>query len=79
MKRRNIRKGGNGVIKYVTILPFEVLDGLSKGKEIFVLDRERREVYIAGNLTVKRLFEMLYCDNSNGQYEFWREEVTKEV
>ena len=66
------------MIKYVILHTFEVIGELSKGNEVYILDRVNRIVCIAGELSVKKLIEILNYDNKSGRYEFWRTDLKKE-
>lgn len=60
--------------KYVTILPYEVMDMVMKGREIFMLDKKAKEVQRVNDMPVYGLAVVLLTEDSRLRYDFWYEE-----
>lgn len=65
--------------KYETIYPFEVINKLKEGKEVFVLDRNLKEVRSVGAMSVGAFVTIQNAQNAEERFEFWIEEEQEET
>lgn len=58
-----------------------VFDEISKGREVYVLDKSTRAVESVNDMTVKRAAGLIEAAKKckNGRYIFWYAEFTNEV
>jgi hypothetical protein len=64
--------------KYVNVYDFKVVDEISKGETIYVVDRQMRVVGTVNELSINEVFKIL--DNAelgNGRYDFYKVEVVE--
>lgn len=65
--------------KYVTVYNFQVFELIKKGKEIYFVDKEVKEVIHANDITAAKLARVLNEDEEVGMYEFWYETEAETV
>lgn len=65
--------------KYVTLLPYEVMDNVLKGRTVYLLDKRYCQVYTVNDMAVSELAIALLDDNSSMRFEFWYTEGESEV
>lgn len=59
--------------KYVPIYPFQVLLRLEEGKEVYMLDKEKRTVSRVGDMRVIDFMVATNAGDESERYEFWYE------
>lgn len=64
--------------KYVTLLPYEVIGMITKGKKVYVLDKSEAEVYCVNSMTVALLASIMEEGCTGGRCEFWYVEDVSE-
>jgi sortase (surface protein transpeptidase) len=65
-------------MKYKTVYSFQVMQKLTEGKMIYMLDKANVMAYCVNEMQVGWLIEALQsvdADQIGGRYEFWEKEV----
>lgn len=62
--------------KYVTLLPYEVMDNVLKGRTVYLLDKRHCQVYTVNDMVASELAIALLDDDSIMRFDFWRVEET---
>lgn len=62
--------------KFVTLLPYEVMDNVLKGRTVYLLDKGDCQVYAVNDMAVGELAIALLDDRSSMRFEFWYVEET---
>lgn len=57
--------------KYKIIYPFEAIEYIKRGKEVFCLDREECQVLSVNDLCVNEFADIIKEKDTAGRYEFW--------
>jgi hypothetical protein len=60
-------------MKFEKVYQFEVEKELRKGKEIWFVDKQKKEIGCVNGVLIKEFFEMINPDNEN-RFHFWIEE-----
>ena len=61
-------------MKYVNVYAWEIVEKVTEGKVVFILDRSNKEVYCTDSLTVVGLADILSQGNEGGRFVFWYED-----
>lgn len=67
--------------KYRTIYSFQVMNKLTEGETIYMLDKRNVKAVCVNDMPVGCLIEALNSEDSDqvgGRYEFWVKEVTED-
>ena len=62
--------------KYITLLPYEVMDNVLKGRTVMMLDKMYSQVFCVNDMAVGELAIALLDDNSSDRFAFWYREDT---
>ena len=60
-------------MKYVSVYPWWVIDEITKGHKVYVLDRKNRTVHLVNVAPVQDVVKATESEEK-GRYEFWYEE-----
>lgn len=61
--------------KYITLLPYEVVDNVLKGRTVMMLDKRYSQVFCVNDMAVGELAIALLDDVATMRFEFWYTEV----
>lgn len=57
--------------KYITLLPYEVIGMIMKGKKVYVVDKHEAAVHCVNEMTVGHLASIMEEGYTGGRCEFW--------
>jgi hypothetical protein len=57
--------------KYIKVYPWEVMKRIEQGQVVYMLDRQRADVYTFNSLTVSVGATILREKDEEGRYDFW--------
>lgn len=60
--------------KFITLLPYEVMDYVLKGRTVMMLDKKYSQVYCVNDMAVGELAIALLEDTLSMRIEFWCKE-----
>lgn len=63
---------------YKDIYGFQAMDEIRKGKDVYVIDKEDREVYCMNTMCVADFINIVNSDNDNDRFSFYIIEETNE-
>lgn len=63
---------------YKDIYGFQAMDEIRKGKDVYVIDKEDREVYCMNTMRVTDFINIVNSDNDNDRFSFYIIEETNE-
>lgn len=63
---------------YKDIYGFQAMDEIRKGKDVYVIDKEDREVYCMNTMRVADFINIVNSDNDNDRFSFYIIEETNE-
>jgi hypothetical protein len=61
--------------KYIKVYPFSVTRMIEEGKQVFMLDRKRADIYTVNNMRVEEFLQVMNTKDEEGRYDFWCIEV----
>ena len=64
--------------QYTIICSWQVIEKITERNEVWILDREKKSVILANELTMSEFAQIVSQDQSNERYEFWIEEKGEE-
>ena len=64
---------------YKDIYGFQAMGEIRTGKDVYVIDRERREIYCMNTMCVADFVKVVNSDNSNDRFSFYVVEETEET
>ena len=64
--------------KYIIIYPFDVLNKVMEGRDVYVLDRRACEGVYVNDMSVAELAKFLNEKDKSGRFEFWYEVIEAE-
>lgn len=64
--------------KYIIIYSWQVIDTLTPGTEVWMLDREKKSVVLLNELSMSEFASIISDANASEKYEFWYEEEDDE-
>lgn len=66
-------------MRYISVLPYWVIDELEKGRLFFVTNKEEKEIVVLNDLDVGTAVELMKDAKAHSdKYDFWYEEEEKE-
>ena len=68
-----------GKMKYISVSPFWVFEEIEKGRGIYAVDKQAKEMYILNDMGVGVAVELVKdAKDHPDKYEFWYEETEEE-
>ena len=64
---------------YKDIYGFRSMDEIRTGKDVYVIDRERREIYCMNTMCVADFVKVVNSDNSDDRFSFYVVETDTET
>ena len=64
--------------RYVKVYPWEVLRKVEEDEKVFLLDRDKGEVFYVNGMVVGDLLKVLRAEDKANRYEFWSIEVKED-
>ena len=56
---------------YKQIYQFEVVDKISSGKQVYVLDRHNKSVALLNEMDMKSAVKIVNAENKDRRYDYW--------
>lgn len=64
---------------YKDIYKFEVIDAITNGKSVYVVDKKARKIEPANDMKAEKLLVIVNSDNEDHRFEFYVENHVKET